>query len=264
MLRRRVIVCLDVDADRVVKGTRFRGLRDQGGAVELARRYQQDGADEIVFLDISASGECRGTVLDTVRRTAEHLFIPLTVGGGVAGLTDVERLLRAGADKVAINTAAVQEPDLIARAAARFGSQCITASIDALREPGATSTAPARYAVYTHGGRTRTALEAADWASRCATLGAGEILVTSIDRDGGRHGYDLVLTRAVTRAVSVPGIASGGAGHADHLRDAFCIAHADAALAAGIFHDHTTSITRVKQALHAAGIPVRLPEERGS
>ena len=272
MLRKRVIVCLDVRDGRVVKGVSFEGLRDMGDPVELATRYEAEGADEIVYLDISASAEGRRTLLDVVRRTAEQLFIPLTVGGGINDVEDVDRALRAGADKVSINTAAVRRPELLTEAANRFGCQCVVASIDAKRAPRAAAadepddspllslepdSAAVAYRVYTHGGRTPTDLDAIEWAARCAELGAGEILLTTIDEDGQRNGYDLVLTGAVVDAVSVPVIASGGAGNASHLCDAFLIAGADAALAAGIFHDGTTTVGEVKERLAMSGIPVR-------
>lgn len=261
MLRKRVIVCLDVRDGRVVKGVRFRALRDMGDPAELARRYQDEGADEVVFLDISASVEGRNTLLDAVRRTAEGLFVPLTVGGGIGAVEDVDRALRAGADKVGVNTAAVARPELIPEAAARFGSQCVVVSIDAAREApddrtGGWKPVPSGYRVYTHGGRRPTDLDALEWAQRSARLGAGEILLTSIDRDGGRNGYDLDLTGRVAAAVTVPVIASGGAGRAEHLAEALA-AGADAALAAGIFHDGTARIADVKQALARAGLPVR-------
>jgi cyclase len=246
---RRVIACLDVEGGRVVKGTRFVGLREVGEPAALAERYEQDGADEIVFLDISASVEGRGLMLDVARRTAERLFIPLTLGGGIRTADDVARALRAGADKVCLNTAAVERPRVLGEAAARFGAQCVVASIDARREPGG-------WRVYTHGGRNATALEAVAWARECARQGAGEILVTSIDQDGGRAGYDLALTAAVAQAVDVPVIASGGAGEAGHVAAAFA-AGADAALLAGVLHDRLTSIAALKRGLAAAGICVR-------
>ncbi|HLU24094.1 MAG TPA: imidazole glycerol phosphate synthase subunit HisF [Longimicrobiales bacterium] len=253
MLRKRVIVCLDVRDGRVVKGTRFVDLRDMGDPVELAVRYEAEGADEIVFLDISATVEGRATLLDVVRRTAERLFIPLTVGGGIGSVDDIARVLRAGADKVSINTAAVRRPELLTEAAERFGRQCVVASIDAAHSGDGSFT------VFTHGGRTATSLDAVAWARECAERGAGEILLTSIDEDGRRSGYDLELTAAVARSVSVPVIASGGAGAAEHFRDAFH-AGADAALAAGIFHDGTTTVRDVKRFLAAAGVPVRLTQ----
>jgi len=246
MLTRRVIVCLDVKGGRVVKGVQFVQLRDVGDPVELAARYEAEGADEIVFLDISASAEERGTLLDVARRTAERLFIPLTIGGGVRTTSDVDRALRAGADKVSINSAAVERPEILTESASRFGSQCVVASIDAKSRE-----------VYTHGGRTPTGLDAVAWARECVERGAGEILLTSIDRDGARTGYDLELTRAVTDAVDVPVIASGGAGGAEHVRDAIAAANADAALVAGILHDGVTTVGEIKQLLRSAGIRVR-------
>ncbi len=244
------MVCLDVRDGRVVKGTRFKGLRDVGDPVELAARYEAEGADEVVFLDVSASKEGRGTLLDVVRRTAEVLFVPLTVGGGVRSADDIGPLLRAGADKISVNTAAVRDPGLVAAGAERFGSQCIVVSIDAAREAGA-------WRCWTHGGSEPTGLDAVTWASECRELGAGEILLTSIDRDGARVGYDLALTRAVADAVPIPVIASGGAGEAAHLRDAFAEGHAAAALVAGILHDGITTVGTLKTALSQWGIPVR-------
>jgi imidazole glycerol-phosphate synthase subunit HisF len=273
MLRKRVIVCLDVRDGRVVKGINFESLRDVGSPVELAQRYEQEGADEVVFLDISASSEGRRTLLDTVRRTAENLFIPLTVGGGISDVSDVALALRAGADKVSVNTAAVTRPELIAEAAQRFGSQCIVASIDARVErrkielmahaetparPAAETGSAMWFRVFTHGGRNATELDAVEWARRCADLGAGEILITSIDQDGRRRGYDLELTARVAEAVGVPVIASGGAGEAEHVRDAFLLAGADAALLAGILHDGLTTVGTLKAFLAEAGIPVRM------
>jgi imidazole glycerol-phosphate synthase subunit HisF len=254
MLARRIVVCLDVDAGRVVKGTRFRDLRDVGDPARLAARYEAEGADEVVFLDISASVQDRTTLLDAVRRTAEQLFIPLTVGGGIATVDDAGRALRAGADKVAINTAAVRRPELLTEAADRFGAQCVVASIDADRDPSM----PSGYRVFTHGGRRPAPLDAVDWAGRCAALGAGEILITAIHRDGERAGFDLELTRRAAEAVSVPVIASGGAGRARDFVDVFATARADAALAAGIFHDGVVAIDAVKEAVGRAGVPVRL------
>jgi cyclase len=250
MLSHRVIACLDVKDGRVVKGTKFVKLRDSGDPVLLAERYEAQGADEIVYLDISATNEGRGTLLDLVRRTAERLFIPLTVGGGMRTVGDIERALRAGADKIAINSAAVQRPELLTAAASRFGSQCIVASIDALKRE-------ASWEVYVNGGRQPTGLDAIEWAKGCAALGAGEILLTSIDRDGGRSGYDLELVSRVSRAVSVPVVASGGAGSPRDVADAFIRGGADAALLAGVLHDGTTDIRSVKSSLRSAGIEVR-------
>jgi cyclase len=252
MLTHRVIACLDVKDGRVVKGTSFVNLRDSGDPVVLAERYEAQGADEIVYLDISATDEARGTLLDLVRRTAERLFIPLTVGGGMRTVDDIANALRAGADKTAINSAAVRRPELMTEAAIRFGSQCVVASIDALRRRG-----DASWEVYVNGGREPTGLDAIEWAKRCAELGAGEILLTSIDRDGARSGYDIELVSRVTRAVTVPVVASGGAGSADDVADAFTLGGADAALLAGVLHDGTTDIRSVKSALRAASIPVR-------
>lgn len=250
-LTRRLIVCLDVRRGRVVKGVRFEGLRDVGDPVELAERYERDGADEIVFLDIGATHEERGTMLDLARRTAERLFIPLTIGGGIRTVDDMANALRAGADKVGVNSAAVQRPEIMTEGARRFGAQCIVASIDAKRDGDS-------WRVYTSGARVRTELHAVDWARECVARGAGEILLTSIDKDGARTGYDLELTLAVSRAVSVPVIASGGAGIAAHVRDVIVNGGADAALVAGIVHDGVETVTGLKLALHQAGIPVRM------
>jgi cyclase len=250
MVTRRVIVCLDVKGNRVVKGVQFESLRDVGDPVELAAHYEADGADEIVYLDISASREERATLLDLARRTAERLFIPLTIGGGIRSPDDVARALRAGADKVGVNTAAVETPAVLSECAARFGAQCVVVSIDAKRDE-------AGWRVYTHGGRTPTALRAVEWAQECARRGAGEILITSIDRDGGRAGYDLELTAAIADAVSVPVIASGGAGTASHVCDAITRGHADAALVAGILHDGVTTVRQIKQQMTTINIPVR-------
>jgi cyclase len=250
MLTRRVIVCLDVKGGRVVKGTQFVELRDVGDPVELATRYEAEGADEITFLDISASAEERGTLLDVARHTAERLFIPLTIGGGVRSASDVARALRAGADKVSMNSAAVERPELLSEAAELCGAQCVVASIDAKRVNGA-------WRVFTHGGRTPTDLDAIEWAGECVERGAGEILLTSIDRDGVRTGYDIELTRAVAESVHVPVIASGGAGNAQHVVDAIEAGHADAALLAGILHDGVTTVGEIKSVLRDARIPVR-------
>ena len=249
-LTRRIIVCLDVDGGRVVKGTRFVALRDMGEPAELAKRYEAGGADEVVFLDISASAERRALSLDAVRRTAEQLFIPLTVGGGIRSVEDAERALRAGADKVSVNSAAIENPALLTELAERFGRQCVVASIDAKRSNGS-------WTVYSHGGRTATSLDAIEWARRCTELGAGEIMVTSIDRDGTREGYDLELTGDVVRAVNVPVIASGGAGSAADVTAVLSRSHADAALLAGILHSGETTVDRVKADVARAGLPVR-------
>ncbi len=250
MLRPRIVVCLDVRDGRVVKGTRFVNLRDVGDPVELAARYEADGADEVVFLDITASHEGRATLLDTVRRTAEALFIPLTVGGGVGTVDDVGALLRAGADKVSVNSALAREPELAAEAAARYGSQCLVASVDAAHEGDG-------WRVYTHGGRLPRDLDAVDWAAECARRGAGEILLTSIDRDGSRIGYDLELTRQVASRVSVPVVASGGGGSAEDVLEVLTAGGASAALLAGILHDGVTTVTNIKSALRARGMSMR-------
>lgn len=253
MLARRIIPCLDVKAGRVVKGIGFVGLRDAGDPVEVATRYDREGADELCFLDITASHEERGILLDVVRETAERCFMPLTVGGGVRTEDDIRTLLRAGADKVSINTAAVSEPELVTRGAERFGTQCIVVAIDAKQVSGEN-----RWEVFTHGGRRPTGLDAVEWAQRLTDGGAGEILLTSMDGDGTRDGYDLGLTRAVSDAVGVPVIASGGAGNLDHLYDALAEGHASAVLAASIFHYEEYSIHQCKEFLHERGVPVRL------
>ena len=250
MVTRRVVVCLDVKGNRVVKGVQFEALKDVGDPVALAERYEADGADEIVYLDISASAEERSTLLDVARRTAERLFIPLTIGGGIRAANDVARALRAGADKVGVNTAAVETPEILSECAERFGSQCVVASIDAKRDGG-------RWVVYTRGGRTPTSLDAVSWARECVRRGAGELLVTSIDRDGARIGYDLELTAAIADSVDVPVIASGGAGSAADVRDAIVRGHADAALVAGILHEGVTTVGNIKDELARHGIPVR-------
>ena len=251
MVTRRLIVCLDVNGGRVVKGVQFESLRDVGDPVELAARYESAGADEIVYLDISASAEARATLLDLARRTAERLFIPLTIGGGVRSADDVARALRAGADKVGLNTAAVESPNVLTECADRFGAQCVVASIDAKRDG-------AMWRVYTRGGRAPTSLDAVEWARECVRRGAGELLVTSIDRDGAKTGYDLELTAAIADAVDVPVIASGGAGSADHVCDAITRGHADAALVAGIVHDGVTTVRQIKEEMMAQQIPVRV------
>jgi cyclase len=250
MLARRIIPCLDVKDGRVVKGVNFVGLRDAGDPVEIAARYDEEGADELTFLDITASHEKRPILLDVVRRTAETVFMPLTVGGGVRSIDDIRALLNAGADKVSINTAAVARPAFVGEAAQRFGTQCIVVAIDAKR-------AAKRWEVYTHGGRTATGLDAVEWAGRMAELGAGEILLTSMDRDGTKEGYDLELTRAISRAVRIPVIASGGAGSLAHLYEALVEGGADAVLAASIFHYREFTIREAKDALAARGVAVR-------
>lgn len=248
-------MCLDVDAGRVKKGVAFQELRDVGDPVELAKRYEAEGADEIVFLDVSASHEGRATLLDVARRTAEVLFVPLTLGGGIRTVEDAAAALRAGADKVAANSAAVADPSLLSGCRDRFGAQCVVLSIDAKKE-GVSADCPSGYRVVTHGGRRATDLDAVAWAKRGVELGAGEILLTSIDRDGARTGYDLDLVRAVSAAVNVPVVASGGAGEGTHLADAFD-AGADAALVAGILHDGVTTVGALKEHLASRHVPIR-------
>ena len=251
-LAKRIIPCLDVTAGRVVKGVNFVSLRDAGDPVEVARRYDEAGADELAFLDITASSDARDTIVPVIERVAEQVFIPLTVGGGVRKVEDVRKLLNAGADKVSINTAAVENPQLVADAARRFGSQAIVVAVDAK------SAGPGRWEVYTHGGRKPTGKDAVQWAARMAELGAGEILLTSMDRDGTKSGFDLELTRAVARAVPVPVIASGGVGTLEHLAQGVEIGGADAVLAASIFHYGEFSVGEAKRFMAARGIEMRL------
>lgn len=268
MLAKRIIPCLDVNRGRVVKGVRFQRLRDAGDPVEVARRYEAAGADEVVFLDITASHERRRTVVELARRTAEVLFIPFTIGGGIRTVEDMRAVLKAGCDKISINTAAVEHPVLIREGARRFGSQCIVVAIDAKRQDRGLSpaTGPAgrpkgtipRWEVFIHGGRTPTGLDVVAWARRVERLGAGEILLTSMDCDGTKGGYDLALTRAVSTAVSIPVIASGGAGTLHHLYEAFTTGRADAVLAASIFHYQEFTVPQAKRYLRRRGVPVRL------
>lgn len=254
MLARRIIPCLDVNAGRVVKGVNFVNLRDAGDPVELAALYNAEGADELVFLDITASFEQRKTMLDVVRRTAEQVFIPVTVGGGIRTIEDIRTTLNAGADKTSLNTAAVQNPDVLRAGAEQFGAQCIVLAIDARSN----ADMPSGYEVFLHGGRTPTGMDVVEWARRGTALGAGEILLTSMDRDGTQRGYDLVLTSAVSQAVSVPVIASGGVGSLEHFYEGLTIGEADAALAASIFHFGQFRIEEVKQYLRDRNVPVRM------
>jgi cyclase len=254
MLAKRIIPCLDVKAGRVVKGINFVGLRDAGDPVEIARRYDEQGADELTFLDITASSDARDIILHVVEQVAEQVFIPLTVGGGTRTVEDVRRLLNAGADKVSINTAAVQNPQLVAEASGKVGAQCIVVAIDAKRVPGSS---PPRWEVYTHGGRTATGIDAVEWALRVQALGAGEILLTSMDRDGTRNGFDLGVTRAVADAVDIPVIASGGVGSLDHLAAGILEGRADAVLAASIFHYGEYTVRQAKAYMRDRGIEVR-------
>ena len=274
MLTKRIIPCLDVDAGRVVKGTSFVNLRDAGDPAELAARYNEEGGDELVFLDITASADSRNTMVEVMERVSEQVFIPLTVGGGIRSVDDVRRMLHAGADKVSVNTAAVNDPDLISQGAQGFGNQCIVVAIDAKRvtakrvtpvqtsnnqpvDPDLSLTGDSQWEVFTRGGRTTTGLDAVKWAVRAVALGAGEILLTSMDSDGHLAGYDLELTRAISQAVTVPVIASGGAGTLEHLYQAFDEGKADAVLAASIFHFGTYSIGQAKEYLQGRGVPMR-------
>ena len=256
MLAKRIIPCLDVTGGRVVKGVNFVSLRDAGDPVEIARRYDGEGADELTFLDITASSDQRDIILHVIEAVADQVFIPLTVGGGVRQVADIRRLLNAGADKISINTAAVQNPQLVADASGRFGAQCIVVAIDARRRQ--VSDANAGWVVYTHGGRTSTGLDAIDWARRVAELGAGEILLTSMDRDGTRQGFDLELTRAVVDAVPIPVIASGGVGTLRHLAEGVTVGGADAVLAASIFHYGEFTVRAAKEYMAAQGVEMRL------
>ena len=255
MLAKRVIPCLDVHQGRVVKGTNFVNLRDAGDPVQIARRYEAEGADELVFLDITASHEDRGIMLDVVRRTAEQVFMPLTVGGGIRTLEDIRRLLQAGCDKVSINSTACKNPEFVKQAAERFGSQCIVVNIDPRR---VFREGKEFWEVFINGGRTPTGLEAVDWAEQVEALGAGEIVVTSMDRDGTKDGYDLPITSAVSQRVQIPVVASGGAGRPEHLVDAILIGKADAVLAASIFHFGEFTIEQTKRMMAENGIPIRL------
>ena len=254
MLTKRIIPCLDVTQGRVVKGTSFTDLRDAGDPVELAAFYYREGADELVFLDIGATPEGRDTMVDIVERVSKQVFIPLTVGGGLRSIDDIRRMLKAGADKISINTAAVSDPELIREGASRFGSQCIVIAIDAKRCNGSEEY---KWEICTHGGRRPTGIDAIGWARKAAQLGAGEVLLTSWDADGHRTGYDLELTRAIGDAVTIPIIASGGAGNLEHLYEALVLGKADAVLAASIFHYRTYSISQAKAYLGERGIPVR-------
>ena len=255
-LAKRIIPCLDVDRGRVVKGVKFVGIRDAGDPIEIARRYDEQGADELVFLDITASSDQRDTMIHVVEQVAAQVFIPLTVGGGIRSVADIRRMLNAGADKVAINTAAIQNPELVKEAAARFGSQCIVLAIDAKRVNNENESP--RWEVFTHGGRKRTGIDVVQWAKQMTGHeGAGEILLTSMDRDGTRDGFDLALTRAVSEAVTVPVIASGGVGNLDHLVDGVTLGKADAVLAASIFHFCEYTVAQAKQRMAERGIEIR-------
>jgi cyclase len=253
----RVIPCLDVDAGRVVKGVNFVGLRDAGDPVELAARYDDEGADELVFLDITASSDARDTMIDVVTRTAEQVFIPFTVGGGIRSVEDARRMLRAGADKVSVNTAAVQRPEVISEIAEEFGAQCVVVAIDARRHASTAGGTESGFEVFTHGGRTGTGIDAVEWARRAERLGAGEILLTSMDRDGTRDGFDIGLTRTISEQVNIPVIASGGVGSLDHLVAGVVDGKAEAVLAASIFHFGEHTVHEAKAHMAANGITVR-------
>jgi len=255
-LAKRIIPCLDVNNGRVVKGVKFVDIRDAGDPVEIARRYDQEGADEITFLDITASSDERATMVHVVEQVAGEVFIPLTVGGGIRETADIRRLLNAGADKVGINTAAVFNPDFVQAAADKFGAQCIVVAIDAKKVSA--EHAPDRWEIFTHGGRKATGIDAVEWAVKMANFGAGELLLTSMDRDGTKSGFDLPLTHAISQAVSIPVIASGGVGHLDHLVEGITVGHADAVLAASIFHFAEYSIQEAKAHMAAHGVEVRI------
>jgi cyclase len=252
MLTKRIIPCLDVDKGRVVKGTKFLNLRDAGNPVEVAKRYDKEGADEVIFLDITASYQKRKTIIDVVKKTAENVFMPLTVGGGIRNLNDIRELLKAGADKISINTAAVENPEFIDAAAKKFGSQCVVVAIDAKKCD------TNKWEVYTYGGRKPTNIDAVKWAKKVEKLGAGEILLTSMDKDGTKNGYDIELTRAISETVKIPVIASGGAGTKEHFYEAFTDGKADAALAASLFHYKELSIKKLKSYLSKKGVEIRL------
>ena len=258
MLTKRIIPCLDVDKGRVVKGTKFLNLRDAGDPVDVAKRYDKEGADEIIFLDITASHEKRKTIIDVVKKTAENVFMPLTVGGGIRNLDDIREMLKAGADKISINTAAVENPNFIKKASAKFGSQCIVAAIDAKRLLAPRRHIRSKWEVYTYGGRKPTSIDAVKWAKKVEKLGAGEILLTSMDKDGTKNGYDIDLTRKISKAVKIPVIASGGAGIKEHFFEAFTKGKADAALAASLFHYKELSIKKLKKYLSKKGVAIRI------
>ncbi|MFC3680529.1 imidazole glycerol phosphate synthase subunit HisF [Bacterioplanoides pacificum] len=259
-LAKRIIPCLDVDQGRVVKGVNFVGIRDAGDPVEVAKRYDEQGADEITFLDITATHEDRGTTVQMVEAIAEHVFIPLTVGGGIREISDIRRMLNAGADKVSINSAAVYNPEFVREASEKFGAQCIVVAIDAKRVAGSGELGDAdnKWEIFTHGGRKPTGIDAVEWAKKMADYGAGEILLTSMDRDGVKSGFDLGVTRAVSDAVNIPVIASGGVGNLEHLAEGVTLGHADAVLAASIFHFGEYTVQQAKQHMAAAGIEMRL------
>jgi len=261
MLTKRIIPCLDIDKGRVVKGTKFLNLRDAGNPVEVAKRYDKEGADEIIFLDITASYQKRKMIIDVVKKTAENIFIPLTVGGGIRNLHDIREMLKAGADKISINTAAVENPEFIDAAAKKFGSQCVVVAIDAKQvrsKKNLINNFQLKWEVYTYGGRKLTGIDAVKWAKKVEKLGAGEILLTSMDKDGTKNGYDIELTRKISEAVKIPVIASGGAGKKEHFYEAFTNGKADAALAASLFHYKELSIKKLKRYLSQKGVAIRI------